>query len=444
LLNVLHATAWYPPYHLGGTEVYVEGLVSELGKQGVVSKVIVPRHPDAPEDYVHAGVPVSTYPVGGHPSPAELRGLEPHEGFEAFTAILARNKGAIYHQHAWTRGCGAWHLRAAREMGMRTVLTVHVPANLCLRGTMMRYGKAACDGQVEAAACASCWAEGRGAPPFAAGLLGRMPGSLSALAGTLPGRLGTALSARALAEDKRRELCDMAANADRIVAVCRWLYDALALNGIPREKLVLSRQGLPPSLIAALREAREARARARRRQPGRPLRLLYLGRWHPVKGADVLVRAVRELGPDVPVELTIHAIAGGEEERRYEAEVRRLAGDDPRIVVRPPVSRDELPRLFSDHDALAVPSLWLETGPLVVLEAQAAGLFVIGSRLGGIAELVDDSSGLLLPPGDVAAWAKAIGELAAQRSLPTVRSVHPRSMSDIAADMGTIYQDLMS
>jgi len=102
------------------------------------------------------------------------------------------------------------------------------------------------------------------------------------------------------------------------------------------------------------------------------------------------------------------------------------------------------PWIGGEHDALAVPSLWLETGPLVVLEAQAAGLFVIGSRLGGIAELVDDSSGLLLQPGNVEVWAEAIGELAAQRSLPPVRPVDARSMSDVAADMGKIYQGLMS
>ena len=53
------------------------------------------------------------------------------------------------------------------------------------------------------------------------------------------------------------------------------------------------------------------------------------------------------------------------------------------------------------YDALVVPSVWLETGPLVVLEAFAAGVPVIGSRLGGIAEMVRDGvDGLLFGAGN--------------------------------------------
>jgi glycosyltransferase involved in cell wall biosynthesis len=65
------------------------------------------------------------------------------------------------------------------------------------------------------------------------------------------------------------------------------------------------------------------------------------------------------------------------------------------------------------HDVLAVPSLWLETGPLVAMEALALGVPVLGSRLGGIAELVEHGvTGWLEPPGDVARWSTRIAELA--------------------------------
>ena len=60
------------------------------------------------------------------------------------------------------------------------------------------------------------------------------------------------------------------------------------------------------------------------------------------------------------------------------------------------------PAFLSRIDVLAVPSQWLETGPLVVLEAFAAGTPVIGSDLGGIRELVSDGrDGLLVPHDDV-------------------------------------------
>ena len=43
---------------------------------------------------------------------------------------------------------------------------------------------------------------------------------------------------------------------------------------------------------------------------------------------------------------------------------------------------------MANFDLLAVPSQWMETGPIVVLEAHAVGTPVLGANLGGIAELV--------------------------------------------------------
>ena len=97
------------------------------------------------------------------------------------------------------------------------------------------------------------------------------------------------------------------------------------------------------------------------------------------------------------------------------------------------------------HDALVVPSLWLETGPLVVLEAQAAGLYVMGSRLGGIAELVGDGAGgELVEAGSVRAWTAAIARLAERRAsgaLPR-RPREVRTMAAAAAEMAELYRSL--
>src|SRR5215475_242952 len=125
-MRVLQATAWYPPYNMGGTEVYLEGLVGELRALGVESSVIVPRRAAASGSYMHAGTPVESYPVNEIPAPDEMRDGRPHLGFVEFQARLEAHRGAIYHQHSWSRGCGAHHLRAARDLGLRTVLTLHV------------------------------------------------------------------------------------------------------------------------------------------------------------------------------------------------------------------------------------------------------------------------------------------------------------------------------
>ena len=231
----------------------------------------------------------------------------------------------------------------------------------------------------------------------------------------------------------------MVANADRIVAVCEWLYEALAANGVPRDKLLLNRQGIGLAF-------RDAAGVVRQRYVAEgPLRLLYIGRWDEVKGIDVVVAAVRTLPAHVDVVLTVYGIASMAGEHDYEAHVRASAAGDPRIIFKSPVSRADLVSLLSAHDALVAPSVWLETGPLVVLEAQAAGLFVLGSRLGGIAELVGNGpAGALVEAGNVQAWALAIEVLAKQHvagGLP--RSDHEvRTMDAVAAEMADVYRSL--
>ena len=422
---VIQATAWYPPHGIGGTENYLAGLVAGLAARDIPSRIILPRPDGAPSSYDHQGAQVQTYAVNATPSESERQGAA-HAGFESFLALL---KGAaIYHQHSWTRGLGAHHLRAARRIGLKTILTVHVPSPLCLRGTMMRFGDAACDGFIEAGRCGACWAQSRGAPRPVAELLSHLP-----LARPLSGqgRFATALGARPLAQAKREAFDEMVDNADRIVAVCQWLYDALLLNGVPQQKLVLSRQGVSQDFFVV---------GDRRPAPGEALRLLYLGRWHPSKGIHIIVKALRLLPSDVAVELTIHGLAAGAEEKSYQAEVEKIAAADPRIRIKPPLPAGEVARALADFDVLLVPSQVLETGPLVVLEGQAAGLFIIGSRLGGIAELVGDA-GILLPPADIAAWADAIGE-AARRPRPLATPSKVRTMDEVAGDMAAIYGQL--
>src|SRR5581483_157510 len=236
-------------------------LVRELREQGIGSTVVAPLAPDLDDGYRHDGTVVRTYSVNAAPTPGELRGERPHQDFSRFREIVADINPDVYHQHSWTRGLGLPHLRAAHELGLPTVLTVHVPGLLCRRGTMMRFGEEACDGRIDGFTCAACWNQSRGAPkPLAAALAG-----LSATVGAVaervmpPGRLATALSAFAMIERARDDVLAMVDCADRIVAVCQWLYDALLLNGVPAQKLVLSRQGVDCQFAAALGGARSAR-----------------------------------------------------------------------------------------------------------------------------------------------------------------------------------------
>jgi glycosyltransferase involved in cell wall biosynthesis len=240
--------------------------------------------------------------------------------------------------------------------------------------------------------------------------------------------------------------------------------DVLIPNGLPTEKITLCRQGIERAALdedgrSEIRDQRsEDRSQRSTENSGarvalngrftkeRPLRLAYLGRLDPTKGVHVLLEAMR-LGSSLPVTLDIYGTAQGEGGTAYATRLKKLAGDDPRIRFCSPVPADQVVRTLREYDILAVPSQWLETGPLVVLEAFAAGVPVIGSDLGGIAELVTNGvNGFLVNPSDAQAWHKALKRFCAGTS--ALRTLYPSisrppTMSSVAQTMIGLYQKLL-
>jgi glycosyltransferase involved in cell wall biosynthesis len=146
--------------------------------------------------------------------------------------------------------------------------------------------------------------------------------------------------------------------------------------------------------------------------------------------------------------LDIYGVIQGPSDSTRRKQLENLAVGDARIRFMDPVPNDRVVPLLRQYDALAVPSQCLETGPMVVLEAFAAGVPVIGTRLGGIAELVTHGSdGLLVDAGSSVHWVAVFERILQdpnllQRLRERVRP--PRRMADVAADMRELYVTLVT
>jgi glycosyltransferase involved in cell wall biosynthesis len=176
------------------------------------------------------------------------------------------------------------------------------------------------------------------------------------------------------------------------------------------------------------------------------LRLAYFGRIDRTKGIDVLVEALSR-APHLSVALDVYGIAPNSKDQalvRLEAAARR----DTRIRVLRPVEPAAVTATMANYDLVAVPSRCLETGPLVVLEAFAAGVPVIGSNRGGIAELLRHGiDGVLVAPEDASAWSRELSRLASDRSeiaRLTANLTQSRTMTTCAAEMVSLYSNLLS
>lgn len=133
--------------------------------------------------------------------------------------------------------------------------------------------------------------------------------------------------------------------------------------------------------------------------------VLYVGRLSHEKGLPPLIEAMANVKG-----LGLRIAGTGELTESLQQRVEELGLDD--VVFEGHVGGQRLADLYRGSRAVVVPSEWYENCPMVVLEAYAYGKPVVGSRLGGLVDLIDeDRTGKLVSPGDVLAWSQVLRRL---------------------------------
>ena len=141
--------------------------------------------------------------------------------------------------------------------------------------------------------------------------------------------------------------------------------------------------------------------------------LLFVGELRMLKGVDVLIAAIKQLaqegrfgaGNGEGRQITATIVGDGPDRARFEREVAKHGlGEQVQFVGAKPARQ-----AFSLGRLLVVPSR-AESLPYIVLEAAAAGVPMIATRVGGIPEIFGPDAGTLVGPGDPAALAQAISQ----------------------------------
>lgn len=440
-MKIIHAVGWYFPESLGGTEVYVEGLSQRLSEAGHKVSIAAPDRTCIDERrYEHGGVSVYRYPIPNSPTRSECQNKSPLLGTELFHSWLREEQPDVVHFHSFVTGLGLSEIRAAKSAGARVIVTNHLPSLgfICQRGTLMRWGEKLCDGKCQTVKCAACELQQRGLAKPLAWAVGSVPLALSKVGNLLPGKIGTALGMSDLiARNKRmqRELINL---VDKVVLLNEWALETFVANGAPRNKLSLNRLGLSQKNV--------------RPKPGpdkqptkTPIKVGYVGRLATIKGVHDLARAVSSLPIDVPINIEFRGPVNDSESRGVVEELQQIIKGDPRVEFAPPVPVSEVTKVMATYDIICCPSSSYDNGPTVVNEAHAVGTPVVGTRIGGMAEIiVDGVSGRLVEPQDWHALAEVLRETAFNPSgtidrwrlaLPV-----PRTMNQITADYMRLYE----
>ena len=433
MFKIIHVPYTYYPDAVGGTEIYVEQLAEQLRAHEIQNVIVAPGRTRV--SYTHGEIPIERLAVDNQIDDVHrLYGEGDHAAAHTFGEILDAHQPHLVHLHAFTRIVSPLLIDTAHARHIPVVFTYHTPTVSCLRSGLMRWGREVCDGVLEAERCTRCRLHSLGAPIPLANLLARTPPPLGALGKDIP-HLGTALQMRALVARQHTMIREWLTKVDSIVAVCEWTRQVLLHNQVAPEKIFLSPHGFVEQKFGATHVTRPHQNGA--------LRVVALGRLEPIKGVDLLVRALSQM-PLENITLDIFGIEQDETETKFARRLRQEIAHDARIRSLSPVPHDKVIPLLRNYDVLAVPSQWLETGPLVVLEAFAAGIPVIGSNLGGIAEKIQDGvNGLLVSPLHVGAWRDALRRLAQDRTLlERMRAqVRPlRSMDEVAREHIALYE----
>ena len=133
----------------------------------------------------------------------------------------------------------------------------------------------------------------------------------------------------------------------------------------------------------------------------------YVSRIDRGKGWDVLLEAVKQIGEQASVEVDI--VGGGYEVEQLKAKMLNSGLKNVNYVG--PIAHDDLPMFYASLDLFVFPTLLEESLGLVGIEAMAAGVPVVASRIGGIQDyLCDGRNGFFFKPGDARDLAVMIRE----------------------------------
>ena len=224
---------------------------------------------------------------------------------------------------------------------------------------------------------------------------------------------------------RRRQLAEVFDAASLIHCVSDDMRRTVEGYGAPPDRILVNRPAVPVAEFASLRRPT--------RSDGGPVRVLSIGRLHWKKGFDDAIRAISELhGRGVDID---YRVAGeGPEREKLQFMIHELSLESVVDLVGS-CEQPRIKELLGWADVLLLPSL-SEGIANVALEAMAAGVPVVSTRCGGMAEVIEDgSTGMLVDVGDTVAMTDRIETIAKDPDLAAGLSLRAAAYADDNLDI---------
>lgn len=398
-MRILLVTHFFPPHHNAGTENYTLGLARSLQSRGNDVQVLCAEDWASGDSYWNGvtedeyhGVPVKRIHLNWTMAEDPNRVLYYSERAKKWMSQMLQEEpfDLVHVISAYSLGVGI--MEAVTSAQIPLILTLMDFWFLCPSVQLLQSTGDLCDGLTTARQCQSCLMADTG---ISQKLI----------------RLGISLETQSQWWDPLSRL--------HILAKQRGFRGRL-LNMSERKQMFKTAIELPDLVLSHSRIVKEMFSRHTSRnimflqnghelswskscegkKPGDRLRIGYVGQIIPIKGVHVLIEAYKKADLGDKTKLNIWGGLG--KDVGYVDRLNALIDSGPSILLRGRFEHDDLANVFADMDVLVVPSIWYENAPLVIQEAFAAGVPVIATKLGGMAEMISNEvNGLLFERGSV-------------------------------------------
>ncbi len=389
------------PRYFGGVESYTLRLAQALQAQGRAVHILTGEPLSRPDRRITfsrdevEGVPVTRLEYDFLRFPVTARAAYADPAFTAaIRAALADLQPDIVHAVSLSLLMGG-AIEAAYSLGLPLVYTATDYVLTCRRGTYVKPDQTICAIKEEPLACAACLGPHTRLERGLSRIWRRLPrplrGPVLHLAEKITGKHADFLHAGASIAHRLAYLPVWRDKISHIIAPSTYMSEMLALNGFPGQKITIAPYGVlppPPDF---------------KKEPAAWVRFGYLGRLTYIKGVHVLLEAFAALPESLrqKARLTLYGEADHRREG-YRQTLQQQAGGLPQVKFAGRVDNAAIDQVYRQLDCLIVPSLWPENSPVAILEAQAYGIPVIASNVGGIRDLIEpQKNGLLFTPQDV-------------------------------------------
>ncbi len=431
------------PAHMAGTEVYTHTIATLQKERGQQVAVVTPhiefyRPGQITPHYLYEGIDVYQFQEAGDPTDKDfITGKKMSQGLNNFKNLLLSLNADIIHFHELNRSTGltVQHVKVAKQLGCKVFITMHLSFYTCNTNILIK-NKQLCNGKIDTYDCTNCTYNSMFKIPVVVSVpLAKVSLFLNKLniEKLLPkGKFTTLISVPASIQRIKSELTELAQYSDQIIALTNWYKDILLLNGVPKNKIAVIPQALAPG-------GTKARRSELINSLAFPIRIVFLGRIQPQKAVHLLIEACKGF---TAAAITLD-IYGKEEDTSYYKNCRVQSVNQANVFWKGLLDRDEVVETLAQYDILCLPSMFSEMSPLVIQEAFAAGIPVLGSCVyGNIEHIRDGENGLLFDFGSAADLRKKIRALVDDPNLinhlkSNVKS--PRQFDSVAAAYAELY-----